>query len=101
MSADEPYPTGPPGTPPSPSDTYFTGLTYGRAWTPFWLGVAAMFCCGLFTGIPAIYVGWRSLGDIQASHGRLVGSGLAWVGIVLGVLGTVGSVSAATWYEAH
>ena len=29
---------------PSPSDPYFEGLTYGRAWNAFWLGVVALFC---------------------------------------------------------
>jgi len=99
MSAAEPYPPGPPGTPPGPSDKYFEGLTYGRAWNAFWLGLASLFCCGLLAGIPAIYVGARALADIEASRGRLVGRGLAWVGIILGVLGTVGSVGAATCYQ--
>lgn len=100
MSAADPYPPGPPGTPPSPSDKYFEGLTYGRAWNAFWLGLASMLCCGLLTGIPAIYVGARALSDIEASRGRLVGRGLAWVGIVLGILGTIGSVG-LTWYQVQ
>jgi hypothetical protein len=99
VSTSDPYPPGPPGTPPSPSDRYFEGLTYGRAWNAFWLGLAALLCCGLFTGIPAIYVGAKALSDIEASRGRLVGRGLAWVGIILGIIGTVGSVGGATWYQ--
>jgi hypothetical protein len=100
MSGTEPYPPGPPGTPPSPSDRYFTGLSYGRAWNAFWLGVAAFFCCGLLTGIPAVYVGARALADIAASGGRLRGRGLAWVGIVLGVIGTVATTGLA-WQRLH
>jgi hypothetical protein len=100
MSSAEPYPPGPPGTPPSPSDRYFEGLTYGRAWNAFWLGLASVFCCGLLTGIPAIYVGARALSDIEASQGRLVGRGLAWVGIVLGILGILETVAGGfTWYQ--
>ena len=95
MATDEPYPPGPPGTPPGPSDKYFEGLT-------FCLGLASLFCCGLLAGIPAIYVGAQALSDIEASHGRLRGRGLAWVGIILGVLGTIGSVGGGvTWYQMH
>ena len=101
MSAAEPYPPGPPGTPPSPSDKYFEGLTYGRAWNALWLGLASSVCCGLFAGIPAIFVGAKAFGDIEASRGRLVGRGIAWVGIILGVLGTIGSVGGAASYEQH
>jgi hypothetical protein len=59
-----------------------------------------MLCCGLLTGIPAIYVGARALSDIEASRGRLVGRRLAWVGIILGILGTIGSVG-LTWYQVQ
>jgi hypothetical protein len=59
-----------------------------------------MLCCGLLTGVPAIYVGARALSDIEASRGRLVGRGLAWVGIILGILGTIGSVG-LTWYQVQ
>ena len=97
MSPADPYPPGPPGTPSGPSDRYFQGLTYGRAWNAFWLGLASLFCCGLFTGIPAVYVGARALSDIEASGGRLVGRGMAWTGILLGVLGTVVSVGVASY----
>lgn len=98
MSAADPYPPGPPGTPPSPSDKYFHGLTYGRAWNAFWLGLASLVCCGFLTGLPAIYVGARALSDIAASHGRLTGRGMAWVGIVLGALGTV-ATSGLAWHR--
>jgi hypothetical protein len=61
-----------------------------------------LFCCGLLAGIPAIYVGAQALSDIEASHGRLRGRGLAWVGIILGVQGTIGSVGGGiTWDQMH
>ena len=91
---------GPPGTPPSPSDKYFQGLTYGRAWNAFWLGLSSLVCCGLFTGLPAIYVGARALNDIEASRGRLVGRGLSWVGIILGILGTIASTG-LVWHRVQ
>jgi hypothetical protein len=112
MSAADPYPPGPPGTPPGPSDNYFEGLTYGRATNALWLGLASPVCCGFLTGIPAIYVGARALSDIEASRGRLIGRGTAWVGIVLGIIGTLVSLGVAyhqtqshsdcnTWFAAH
>jgi hypothetical protein len=86
------YPPGPPGTEPSPSDAYFVGLTYSRAKNAFWLGVFSLLCFGPFTGIPAVYVGGRALSDIAASRGRLKGRRTAWEGMVLGAIGTVGSL---------
>jgi hypothetical protein len=74
---------------PSPSDPLFEGLTYGRAWNAFWLGLLSVFCCGFFTGVPAIFVGAQALSEIEASDGRLMGRGTAWVGVILGVLGTL------------
>jgi hypothetical protein len=73
------------------------GLTYSRAKNAFWLGFFAFFCCGLFLGIPAIWVGNRALGDISRSGGRLKGRGTAWVGIILGLLGTLSSLSAGAY----
>ena len=100
MSTDDVYPPGPPGTPPSPSDRYFEGLTYSRAKNAFWLGVASLVCCGLLAGIPAIFVGVKALSDIEASRGRLVGKGMAWAGIILGIIGTLGTTSIA-WNQTH
>jgi hypothetical protein len=73
----------------SPSDPLFEGLTYSRAKNAFWLGLLSLFCCGLLTGIPAIFVGAQALSDIEASRGRLIGRGTAWVGIILGIIGTL------------
>ena len=92
MSADDVYPQGPPWTATSPSDKYFVGLTYSRAKNAFWLGAFSLLCFGPFTGIPAVYVGGRALSDIAASGGRLTGRRTAWAGMVLGSIGTVGSV---------
>ncbi|HET8663232.1 MAG TPA: hypothetical protein VFM08_02860 [Nocardioides sp.] len=92
MSAEDVYPPGPPGTPASPSDRYFVGLTYSRAKNAFWLGFFAVLCFGPLTGIPAVYLGGRALGDIEASGGRLKGRLSAWEGIVLGALGSLGGL---------
>src|SRR4051794_4765165 len=95
-----PLSPGPPGTPPGPSDKYFKGLTYGRATNAMWLGIASVLCCGLLAGIPAIFVGARALSDIEASRGRLTGKGTAWVGIVLGIIGTLGSAG-VLWNQSQ
>jgi Domain of unknown function (DUF4190) len=92
-----PYPPGPPGTEPSPSDKYFQDLTYSRAKNALWLGLFSVLCCGLFAGIPAIWEGIHALRDIDASHGRLLGRGSAIVGIVLGVIGILLSIGAVTY----
>jgi hypothetical protein len=91
----------PPDATTSPSDPLFEGLTYGRAWNAFWLGLAALFCCGLLAGIPAIFVGAQALSEIQASGGRLKGRGMAWIGVILGVVGTVGSTGALAYYRTR
>jgi hypothetical protein len=96
MSGAEPYPQGPPGTPPSPSDRYFEGLTYHRAKNAMLLGLLSPLCFGFLTGIPAIFVGAQALSDIKASRGRLKGRGSAWTGVVLGSIGSV-ATSAVVW----
>ena len=96
---ERPYPQGPPGSKPSPSDRYFQDLTYSRAKNALLLGLSAVFCCGFVTGVPAIWVGLRAVRDIDASGGRLRGRGSAKVGIVLGVIGSL-LVTFAGGYEA-
>jgi hypothetical protein len=78
---------------PSPSDPLFEGLTYGRAKNAFWLGFFSLFCFGFITGLPAVFVGAQALSDIAASEGKLTGRGTAWLGVVLGCVGTVAAAS--------
>jgi hypothetical protein len=87
----------PPDATPGPSDPLFEGLTYGRAWNAFWLGLASLFCCGPLAGIPAVFVGAQALSEIAASDGRLKGRGMAWIGVILGALGTVASTGAVAY----
>lgn len=61
------------------------------------LGIAGIFCCGLFAGIPAVIVGTkgRSAADEGLASNRsmsTVGIALGWVGIVIWSLGTVSQV---------
>jgi len=51
------------------------------------LGVAGFLCCSIFTGIPAIVVGF--LGMQAANEGRATNKGMSIAGIVLGVLSIV------------
>ena len=96
-----PYPPGPPGTKPSPSDPYFQDLTYSRAKNALLLGLTSLFCCGFLTGIPAIWIGLRALRDIDASNGRLRGRGTAIAGIVLGVIGSLAFAGAAGYQSVN
>jgi hypothetical protein len=51
------------------------------------LGVAGFLCCSIFTGIPAIIVGF--LGMQAANEGRATNKGMSIAGIALGVLSIV------------
>ena len=48
------------------------------------LGIASFVCCGIFTGIPAIIVGF--LGMQAANEGRATNKGMSIAGIILGGL---------------
>ena len=51
------------------------------------LGIASFVCCGIFTGIPAIIVGF--LGMQAANEGRATNKGMSIAGIALGILSIV------------
>jgi hypothetical protein len=75
--------------------------TAPRAKKALWLGVISFLCCGLFTGVPAIFVGVRALSEIEIARGKLTGQGPAWAGIILGSLGTLSSLAAAGYYATR
>ena len=91
MSNMSPYPNGqynqqpggyvPGGFGPRPDEKNSLG-----GWA-LGLGVAGFLCCSIFTGIPAIVVGF--LGMQAASEGRATNKGMSIAGIVLGVLSIV------------
>lgn len=75
------------GTPPvAPLPPPGSEGTSGLAITSFVLGLVPCFC---LTGIPAILCGAFSLGEITKSAGRLSGTVLAWLGIILGSFWTL------------
>jgi hypothetical protein len=63
--------------------------------------VLSLLCCGLFTKTPAIFVGVRALSEIEIERGRLTGKGLAWAGIFLGIVGTIGSIAVGGYRATH
>ncbi|MCW2753428.1 MAG: hypothetical protein JWQ32_839 [Marmoricola sp.] len=72
---------------PQPADTS------GKATASLVLGIAGMILCGLFTGIPAIFLGISAKRDIDAAQGRVGGRGMATAGIVLGSISIVVSIA--------
>lgn len=56
------------------------------------LGILAIPCCGLLTGIPAIIMGRQALAQIDSSGGALGGRGKVQAGFICGIIGTVLSV---------
>ena len=51
------------------------------------LGIASLVCCTIFTGIPAMIVGY--LGVQAANEGRATNKGMSIAGIVMGALSIV------------
>ena len=80
----------PPATGGYQEPTYQRGPSgsSGKALASLLLGLAS-FCAACLTGIPAIILGFMALGDIRQSHGRMSGSGMAYTGIITGLLGTL------------
>lgn len=56
------------------------------------LGILSLVCCGLFTGIPAIFMGRHAARDIRFHPQSYSGLGLARAGFWTGLVGTAWSV---------
>jgi len=78
-------PVAQPVSNPSPPKTQASG----RATMTLILGVLSITCTGLFTGIPAIILGFMELRAIKSGHAPAEGAGNAKVGIALGFVGTL------------
>jgi hypothetical protein len=72
----------------------------GRARTALTLGLLSLLF-GVVTGIPAIWVGRKSLRRIAAADGALRGRGVAWTGIAFGCLGVALTVGLWTYLHQH
>jgi hypothetical protein len=53
------------------------------------LGILSITCTGLFTGIPAIILGFMELRAIKNGHAPVAGERSAKVGLALGFVGTL------------
>jgi len=69
-----------------------------RARTALTLGLISL-VFGVVIGIPAIWVGQKSLRRINAADGTLKGRWAAWTGIVLGCVGV--AITIAVWIYFH
>lgn len=65
-----------------------------RAISALVLGILAVLCMGLLTGIPAIIMGSMELKAIRAGLAPKTGEGMAKTGYILGIVGTVFSLLA-------
>ncbi len=79
-----------------PPAIYPSGVTpippnSGGATTALVLGILSLLFFGLFTGIPAMITARRATREIDQSHGRLGGRGMATAGFVTGLIGTIWS----------
>lgn len=61
----------------------------GRATTALVLGIAGFFCCGVFTGIPAMIVGWMEISAIRQGQSPPNGMKFAQIGLWGGAIATV------------
>ena len=76
------------GQPPPPPPAQSPKTNDLATWSLI-LGILAMFCCGLFAGIPAIILAVQGKRQIALSNGQQTGGGLATAGLVLGIIATV------------
>ncbi len=61
----------------------------GQAIAALILGVLSLLCLGFLSGIPAIILGKMELSAIAAGRASKAGEGIAKVGFILGIVGTV------------
>jgi len=80
---------GPPGYGGGSTPAYhYAAPDHPKATTSLVLGILGVVLCQVL-GPFAWVIGKRTLGEIDASHGRLGGRGQAQAGYVLGIVGTV------------
>ncbi len=83
------YPGGRIGPPPAGTES--------KASLALIFGILSLFCFGIFSGIPAIVLGFMSRRDIERSGQTLGGGGMAIGGIVTGALGSFMTLASAAF----
>lgn len=74
------------------------GLAIGALISGILALVCTVACLGLILGPAALIMGFISRSRIASSGGRLTGGGLAIAGVILGILGFIGSASWALFF---
>jgi hypothetical protein len=97
----QPYPPpGMPGYPPMPPGPYpFAPPPHPQSMTALVLGIFGLLCCALASPF-AIWLGQKSMREIDASGGQLGGRGQAQAGFILGIVGAVIWAIAVVFYFA-
>lgn len=96
---NNPYPAGSYSGDPSYYPQYGAPLQNNtKAIISLVLGILSVFCCGLFTGIPAIILGKMARREIAQNPQTQQGDGLALAGFIIGIISTVLSVLALIFY---
>lgn len=60
-----------------------------RATMALVLAIAGVFCCSVFTTVPAVFVGWMEMNAIKAGQAPREGMQFAQWGFWIGIIGTV------------
>lgn len=87
MNEEQKIPVAKPVEPSQPTQQSSTGST--RALVTLILGVLSLVCGGFVMGIPAIILGHMELKAIKNGEAPKEGEGIAKVGYILGIIGTV------------
>lgn len=87
MNQEQNIPVAQPVEPSQPSQPSSTGST--RALATLILGILSLVCGGFVMGIPAIILGHMELKAIKSGEAPKEGEGIAKVGYILGIVGTV------------
>jgi hypothetical protein len=96
----QPYP--PPGMPgygypPMPGAYPYAPPAHPQSMTALILGIVGLLCCALASPF-AIWLGQKSMREIDASGGQLGGRGQAQAGFILGIVGVAIWVVALLFY---
>jgi hypothetical protein len=80
-----------PAPPPPPGYGLGAGVpaNHPRAVLILVLGILSITCCGIFTGIPAFFMGKTALAEIDASGGTIGGRGMVQAGWICSIVGMV------------